>query len=43
MKNINELYNAYLAKEQEERRINEKIVERELQIKRLEKKKGKII
>lgn len=42
MKYINELYNAYLAKEQEERRINEKIVERELQIKRLEKKKGKI-
>ena len=42
MKNINELYNAYLAKDQEERRINERIVDRELQIKRLEKKKRKI-
>ena len=42
MKNITELYDAYLAKEREERRINERIIDRELQIARLEKKKEKL-
>ena len=42
MKNITELYDAYLAKEREERRINERIIDRELQIARLEKKKSKL-
>ena len=39
MKNITELYDSYLAKEREERCINERIIDRELQIARLEKKK----
>ena len=43
MKNITELYDAYLAKEREERRINERIIDRELQIARLEKKKYKLV
>ena len=42
MEKITELYNAYLAKEREERRINERIIDRELQIARLEKKKSKL-
>lgn len=42
MEKITELYNAYLAKEHEERRINERIIDRELQIERLEKKKNKL-
>ena len=42
MNSIQEIYNNYLAKEREERRINERIIDRELQIKRLEKKKGKL-
>ena len=42
MQKITELYDAYLAKEREERRINERIIDRELQIARLEKKKSKL-
>ena len=42
MKNITDLYNAYLAKSQEERRINERIIDRERQIARLNKKKDKL-
>ena len=42
MKNITEIYDSYLAKEREERRINERIIDRELQIARLEKKKSKL-
>lgn len=42
MKNLQELYNAYILKSQEERRINERIVDRQLQIKRLENKKRKL-
>ena len=42
MKKITELYDSYLAKEREERRINERIIDRELQIARLEKKKSKL-
>ena len=42
MEKITELYDAYLAKEREERRINERIIDRELQIARLEKKKDKL-
>ena len=42
MEKITELYDAYLAKEREERRINERIIDRELQIARLEKKKSKL-
>ena len=42
MEKITELYEAYLAKSQEERRINERIIDRELQIARLEKKKDKL-
>ena len=42
MEKITELYDAYLAKEREERRINERIIDRELQIARLEKKKEKL-
>ena len=42
MKKITELYDAYLAKEREERRINERIIDRELQIARLEKKKSNL-
>ena len=42
MKTITELYDAYLAKEREEHRINERIIDRELQIERLEKKKSRL-
>ena len=35
MKNIQELYNAYIEKSREERRINEKIIDRARQIARL--------
>ena len=42
MEKITELYNAYLEKSQEERRINERIIDRELQIARLEKKKEQL-
>ena len=42
MEKITELYNAYLEKSQEERRINERIIDRELQIEKLEKKKGEL-
>ena len=42
MEKITELYNAYLAKEREERRINERIIDRERQIARLNKKKDKL-
>lgn len=42
MNSIQEIYNNYLAKEREERRINERIIDRELQIKRLEKKKSNL-
>lgn len=42
MERIAELYDAYLAKLQEERKINERIIERKRQIERLEKKKDKI-
>ena len=42
MRNIQELYNAYIEKSKEERRINEKIIDRERQIARLEKKKEKL-
>ena len=42
MQKTTELYDAYLAKEREERRINERIIDRELQIARLERKKSKL-
>ena len=42
MEKITELYDAYLAKSQEERRINERIIDRERQIARLNKKKDKL-
>ena len=42
MRKITELYDAYLQKSQEERRLNERIIERELQIERLKKKKNNI-
>lgn len=42
MKNIQELYDAYIEKSREERRIDEKIIDRERQIARLEKKKEKL-
>lgn len=42
MENIQELYNDYIAKSREERRINERIVDRQLQIKRLENKRRKL-
>lgn len=42
MEKITELYENYLAKDREERRINELIIEHEMKIERLEKKKRKI-
>ena len=42
MEKITELYNAYLQKSQEERRINERIIDHERQIARLNKKKDKL-
>ena len=42
MEYITELYNDYLAKDKEERKINERIIDHEIQISRLEKKKSRI-
>ena len=42
MKKITELYDSYLSKDKEERRINERIIDYEIKISRLEKKKSKI-
>ena len=42
MEKITELYESYLSKDKEERRINERIIDYEMKISRLEKKKSKI-
>ncbi len=42
MKNISELYNNYISIELEERRINEKIIDKEKQIERLKAKKDSL-
>ena len=42
MEKITELYESYLSKDKEERKINEKIIDHEIQISKLEKKKAKI-
>lgn len=42
MKTINELYEKYIAVELEERRINEKIIDKEKEIERLQLKKQKL-
>ena len=42
MEKITELYELYLSKDKEERKINEKIIDHETQISKLEKKKSRI-
>lgn len=42
MKNIQELYDSYISSELEERRINEKIIDKEKQIERLKEKKNRL-
>ena len=42
MKNIQELYESYISSELEERRINEKIIDKEKQIERLKEKKNRL-